>query len=109
MKDCAEATGGDEVALVPLQRCRHISRQRPTMVVSRENVFTQLPHVIYRRRARRSKWATAHGALGGAPATGKYPVRLFTPEEQKVEIRGGGPAVLEVHHTLAWPRCPPSG
>src|SRR5258708_39914729 len=42
-------------------------------------------------------------SLWGARAEGKYPVRLFTPDEMKVEIRGGGAAIRQVHHILAFP------
>lgn len=101
-----EATGGDEVALVPLQGAGTLAAGGKQWSVERESVFTQLPHVLYvppSQEIRVQASSTFEFALGGAPATGKYPVRLFTPEEQKVEIRGGGPAVREVHHTLAWP------
>ena len=42
-------------------------------------------------------------AIGSAPATGKYPVRLFTPGEMTSEVRGGGAAHRQVNHVLAAP------
>ena len=101
-----EATGGDEVALVPLQGAGTLSAGGQQWAVARESVFTQLPHVLYvppGQEIRVEASSMFEFALGGAPASGQYPVRLFTPEEQRVEVRGGGPAVREVHHTLAWP------
>ena len=45
----------------------------------------------------------AEFALGGAPAEGRYPVRLFEPHEMKAEVRGGGGATRQVNHILAHP------
>lgn len=42
-------------------------------------------------------------AIGGAPADGKYPVRLIQPVEVKTEVRGGGGATRQVNHILAHP------
>ncbi|MCB9149958.1 MAG: 5-deoxy-glucuronate isomerase [Caldilineaceae bacterium] len=101
-----EATGGDEVALVPLQGAGTLSAGGQQWAVARESVFTQLPHVLYVPPGQEIQVEASsmfEFALGGAPASGQYPVRLFTPDEQRVEVRGGGPAVREVHHTLAWP------
>src|SRR5262249_7945414 len=41
--------------------------------------------------------------IGAAPAEGKYPVRLFTAQEMRMELRGGGAAHREVHHVLSHP------
>lgn len=102
-----EATQGDEVALVPLQGSGNISASGQQWQLSRESVFTQMPHVLYVPPQQtidvQAAGESFEFALGGAPAEGKYPTRLFAPDEQKVEVRGGGPAVREVHHTLAWP------
>lgn len=99
-------TGGNEVALVPLEGAGTVRVGEQSWQLSRESVFTQMPHVLYVPPGHTIEVETNgrfEFAIGGAPATGKYPIRLFTPEEQKVEVRGGGPAVREVHHTLAWP------
>ena len=91
-----EETGGDEVALVPLKGAGNLSVANQSWSVSREDVFTQMPHVLYVPPGHTINVEATDSfefALGGAPAEGKYPVRLFTPDEQKVEVRGGGPAV----------------
>ena len=101
-----EQTGGDEVALVPLEGAGTLAAGGQEWEVSRESVFTQLPHVLYvppGQEINVTASSTFEFALGGAPAEGKYPIRLFTPAEQKIEVRGGGKAIREVHHTLAWP------
>ena len=41
--------------------------------------------------------------LARRPAEGKYPLRLFRPAEIRSELRGGGAARRQVHHTLAHP------
>jgi 5-deoxy-glucuronate isomerase len=101
-----EETQGNEVALIPLEGAGTLTVGNQKWQISRESVFTQLPHVLY-VPPRQAITVEATGrfefALGGAPAEGRYPVRLFRPEEQKIEVRGGGTAVREVHHTLAWP------
>lgn len=99
-------TGNSEIALVPLEGSATLQADGLEQTVSRQSVFTQMPQVLYAPPNRTvSVKATEpfEFALGGAPAEGKYPTRIFTPDEQKVEVRGGGPAIREVHHTLAWP------
>lgn len=101
-----EASGGNELALVPLEGSGTLAVEGQQWTVSRESVFTQMPHVLYvppGQEVTVEATTSFEFAVGGAPAAGKYPTRLFTPEEQKVEVRGGGPATREVHHTLAWP------
>jgi 5-deoxy-glucuronate isomerase len=44
-----------------------------------------------------------HVAIGSAPAQGRHPMRLVTPEEVRVELRGGGAAQRQVNHLLAPP------
>jgi len=102
----SEETGGDEVALVPLEGSATLAADGQEWSVTRESVFTQMPHVLYVPPGKTINVAatdTFEFAVGGAPAEGKYPTRMFTPDEQKVEVRGNEPALREVHHTLAWP------
>lgn len=101
-----ENTGSNEVALVPLEGAGRLMVDNQQWSVSRESVFTQMPHVLYvppGYSLNVEATSPFEFAVGGAPAHGHYPIRLFTPDEQKVEVRGGGTAVREVHHTLAWP------
>lgn len=101
-----EETGGNEVALVPLEGAGTIAASGQEWHIERESVFTQMPDVLYVPPGEKIQ-VTARSefefAIGGATAKGKYPVRLFRPEEQRVEVRGHHPALREVHHTLAWP------
>ncbi len=99
-------TGDNEMALVPLAGSARLRAGDLTGEVSRKDVFDELPSVLYAPpRTTIEVEALSHFefSLGGAPAEGKYPVRLFTPAEMKVEIRGGGAAIRQVHHILAFP------
>ncbi len=99
-------TGNDEMAFVPLEGSATISVDGEAYDVSRENVFIQMPRVVYvppGKTVTVSAGSTFELAHGSAPAEGRYPVRVFEPSEQKVEVRGGGAAIREVHHTLAAP------
>lgn len=101
-----EATEGQEVALVPLQGAATLAAAGQQWTTRRESVFTQMPDVLYVPPGKEFEVVASTDfefALGSAPAEGKYPTRLFRPEEQRVEVRGHHPALREVHHTLAWP------
>lgn len=102
----SEQTGGSEVALVPLAGqgiCRVAGEQ---FDLARRGVFTDLPHVLYvppGQEINVQAETDFEFALGGAPAAGKYPLRLFTPADIKREVRGGDAATRQVHHILAPP------
>jgi 5-deoxy-glucuronate isomerase len=100
------ATGGTEAALVPLQGRATASVPPQTFMLARESVFASKPHVLYvppgSDLALRAE-TDFEFALGGAPAEGRYPVRLFRPEEMRAEMRGGGTALRQVNHILAAP------
>ena len=101
-----ELSGGDEVALVPLQGSARATVAGETFELSRNDVFDGRSSILYVPPGHEIA-VEAEGefefALGGAPAEGRYPVRLFRPEEMKVEVRGGGPARRQVNHVLAHP------
>ncbi|MEM7368955.1 MAG: 5-deoxy-glucuronate isomerase [Bacteroidota bacterium] len=102
----SDESGNTEVALVPLQGSALLAASDQVWQTSRSGVFTQMPDVLYVPPGQTiSVQANTdfEFAMGSAPAEGKYPTRLFRPEEQKVEVRGHAPALREVHHTLAWP------
>lgn len=99
-------TGGNEVALVPLAGKGKAQVTGQQFDLSRAGVFTEMAHVLYVPPGHDltiQAEADFEFALGGAPAEGKYPLRLFTPAEMKNEVRGGGSATRQVIHTLAHP------
>lgn len=101
-----QATGGDEIALVPLSGSATLTAGGESFAVSRQSVMAEKPHILYAPpRTEVGVLATTDFwfALGGAPAEGKYGVRLFRPGEMKGEVRGGGVATRQVNHVLAHP------
>lgn len=101
-----QATDGEEVALVPLQGEAALSANNSQFVISRQGWFLEPPHVLYAPpKTAISVTATTdfEFTIGGAPAEGRYPVRLFRPDEMKQEVRGGGAALRQVNHILAYP------
>ena len=99
-------TGHDEIALVPLAGRGRVSVGGQSFALARESVFHGKPHVLYAPPGARLTVEAATDfefALGGAPAEGRYPVRLFRPDEMKSEMRGGGAALRQVNHVLAAP------
>jgi 5-deoxy-glucuronate isomerase len=100
------ATAGTEIALVPLQGTGTITIGSQTFTITRKGVFEEVPHVLYVPPHHQFEVTTDSAfefAVGGAPAEGKYPLRLFTPSEIRREVRGGGAATRQVHHILSHP------
>ena len=101
-----QATEGEEIALVPFKGEMRIEVDKDRFELRRENFFAELPHVLYappRKTIRVEAITNVEFAIGGAPAEGKYPTRLFAPSEMKAEIRGGGAARRQVNHILQHP------
>jgi 5-deoxy-glucuronate isomerase len=99
-------TGHREVAIVPLEGTFGASVEGQDHVLSRAGVFAEMAQVLYvppGRSVRLEVQGRAEIALGGAPAEGRYPVRLITPGEMRSEVRGGGAATRQVNHILAHP------
>lgn len=99
-------TEGTEVAIVPLSGEGYVTVGAQTFLLQRESVFNGKPHVLYvppRHEIKVEANLNFEFALGGAPADGKYPLRLFAPDEMKSEMRGGGSALRQVNHILAAP------
>lgn len=100
------ATEGNEVALTTLMGSARVEVSGENFSVSRRNVFEEMATVLY---VPPHKTITIHAtsefecALGGAPAEGKYPTRLFPSAEMRQELRGGGAAQRQVNHLLAYP------
>ena len=99
-------TEGNEAAIVPLGGKTIAQTDGKHFELNRKGVFIDKPHVLYcppKHEITFEAITDCEIAIGTAPAEGRYPLRLFLPEEQKVEVRGGGPAIREVHHTLSHP------
>lgn len=99
-------TNNTEVAIVPLSGKGIIQVADYQFPLSRKGVFDEKPHVLYVPPQQDIAVTTSDGfefAIGGAPAEGKYPIRLFTPDEMKSEVRGGGAATRQVNHILSYP------
>ena len=95
-----------EVVLVPIEGAGTVRVGNEDIDLSRSGVFDQLPHVLYVPPGR-SISVTARRrfvlTVGGAPAEGGLPLRLFEPSEMRVELRGGGSSYRQICHILAAP------
>lgn len=96
-------TGETEVAVVLQNGAVTFTAGGQNFELQRSSVFEQLPHTLYLPPG--TEWTvTAHMdstvAHGGAPAEGHLPLRLFTPDEMRVELRGGANATRQVTHLL---------
>lgn len=96
-------TGGDEVALVPIAGTGRVEVEGERFDLSRPGVFEALPSVLYLPPGTEYvvvAESTFEFTVGGAPAEGRYPLRLFRPDEMRVEMRGGANAYRQVSHVL---------
>lgn len=99
-------TGGEEMALVPLQGEGAVQVDGEQFELARSSVFVGPPSLLYAPPGKTMQVLARtrfEFAIGGAPAMGKYGVRLIHPDEIKCEIRGGGAARRQVNHILAPP------
>jgi 5-deoxy-glucuronate isomerase len=99
-------TGTREVAVVPLAGEFIANVDADQYRLRRSNVFTEMASVLYlppESSVEIVATAATEFAVGGAPAEGRYPVRLIEPHEMKAEVRGGGGATRQVNHILAHP------
>ena len=95
-----------EIALVPLSGQFETQIGTKKILLKRHSVFIEMPQILYvppGHKIRIKALSSCEFALGGAPATGVYPLKLFQPDEMKREARGGGPAKRQVNHILAHP------
>lgn len=95
-----------ETAVVPIAGAGEVTAGGSRFALTRDSVFTQMPSVLYAPPKTAIEVSTSTGltfAIGSAPATGKYPVRLFAPGEMRSELRGGGTSYRHVNHILAMP------
>jgi 5-deoxy-glucuronate isomerase len=101
-----EYTSGREVAFLPLAGSATVIVDGRSYSLQRSGVFDQMPQVLYVPPGYPVEIRAldeAEIAFGGAPAGGRYPVRLIAPEEMKIELRGGGGATRQVNHILTHP------
>ena len=99
-------TDGTEAALVPLTGAGSIQTRDRRIHMRREGVFKEKPSVLYLPPGHEIGVQTDSRfefAIGSAPAEGKHPLRLFTPDEIRSELRGGGAARRQVNHILSHP------
>ncbi|MEA2609554.1 MAG: 5-deoxy-glucuronate isomerase [Chloroflexota bacterium] len=85
-------TSGTEVAIVPLAGAGTFTFGGGTYPISRTDVFSEKPHVLYlppRTPYAISAVESFEVAIGAAPASGRYPARLFAPGELPSFMRGG--------------------
>ena len=102
----SHATSNNEVALTTLRGNARVNVSGQHFEIARRDVFEEMAQVLYvPPRQTIEIYATSdfECALGGAPAEGKYPTRLFTANEMRQELRGGGAATRQVNHLLAYP------
>jgi len=95
-----------ETAIVPLSGSGIVRAGDQRFELSRTSVFEQMPAIVYAPPGTPIEVVTSgrfEFAIGSAPAEGKYPIRLFAPDEMKSELRGGGAALRQVNHVLAPP------
>ncbi len=99
-------TRDNEVALTVLAGRANVRVADESFAVSRKGIFQELASVLYvppHRTITITATTRFECAIGGAPAQGKYPARLFGSDEMKQELRGGGAAQRQVNHLLAYP------
>jgi len=97
---------GRESAVTPLAGSATVTAGDESFDLQRASVFTEMPSLVYAPPGMAiTVTATAdfEFAIGSAPAEGRYPVRLITPDQMKSEVRGGGAAHRQVNHILAPP------
>lgn len=99
----ASDSAGEELVLVPLAGAGTFQVAGERHPVARESVFTQKPHVLYLPpRTPFEVVADQHleVAIGGAPAEGLHPVRLYGPDELATFVRGGANVTRGVTVTI---------
>ena len=102
-------TGPDEVLIVFLGgHAQAEANGQRFEVQGRASVFDGLPHALYvppHSNYTITATTALEIAIGGAPAPVGQPVRLLTPQDYKVESRGGANVARAVTHVIAPPIC----
>lgn len=99
-----EESGDRELALVFLSGDADVEvGGRSWSIQGRRGVFHGMAHVVYVPPDHAYRVSARDGveiAVGSAPAEGKLEPRLITPDEVKVEIRGGHNVTRQISHIL---------
>ena len=101
-----EMSGHREVVVVPISGSGTVRAAGETIDLARAGVFEELPHVLYVPPGHSIEVRAAGDftfTIGGAPAEGGLPLRLFEPSEMRVELRGGGASYRQISHILSAP------
>ena len=97
-------SAGDEMCMVLLSGAITMEAAGQTWRCDgRPSVFAGLPHAVYLppgQTYRMTVHEDSDCAYGRAPAEGTLPPRLITPDDVKVEIRGGHNATRQITHIL---------
>ena len=96
-------SGNLELAIVPLSGHCVIEVGTQSFSLSRASVWLELPQVLYlppHSAFKVTAISRLEFSVGGAPAEGIYPIRLFTSSEMRSELRGGANATRQVNHIL---------
>ena len=96
-------TGETEIVVVPLAGSGSFTFDGTSQAIARRDVFTEKPHVLY--LPPRTAYAIAatdsfEVAIGAAPATGRFPARLYGPAELPSFARGGANVARRVTATF---------
>lgn len=100
------ADDASESAIVLVRGCVDVSGPALSHRLTRSNPFLEMGEVAYlppRSRATLRAQVASEIAIGTAPADGRYPPRIITPQEMASELRGGGPAYRQITSPLAHP------
>ncbi len=102
--EVSRATGGEEVALVPLGgRLAVASGDERWELGGRGSVFEGMPWALYLPRDTEYRviaLGDVEVAVCGAAAEERLEAKLVTPEEVEIEVRGSGNATRQINHIL---------
>lgn len=93
-------TGQTEAALVVLGGTGTFNGEP---IGGRKTVFDGLPHAVYlppHTRFTLTATTELEVAYGWVPSTARHPLRLITPEDCAIEIRGGGNATRQINSII---------
>ena len=99
-------SGDRETVVVPISGSGLIRVGAEDIELARKGVFEEVPHVLYVPPGRSVEVSGENGfvfTIGGAPAEGGLPLRVFEPSEMRIELRGGGSSHRQISHILSAP------